>query len=120
MAKRLRATAANALVLIDIVFQAFGAGVRRLVVLAANNPLAAMAAVGGLLWWCHRRGFLTRDNWRRRLSQVGGVAKPVLELAEAGMTEHQALNDSLLVVEPPVYPPMSSSRPGTSRAAAVP
>lgn len=32
------------------------------------------------------------------------MAKPLLELAEAGMTEHQALSDSLLVVEPPAYP----------------
>ncbi|QMV12083.1 hypothetical protein GJU35_44220 [Streptomyces lincolnensis] len=100
----LEATAASALVLIDIAFQLFGAGVHRLVVLAANNPLAATAAVGGLLWWCHSHGYLPRDNWRRRLSQAGGVAKPLLELAEAGMTEHQALSDSLLVVEPPAYP----------------
>ncbi|MFI8076127.1 hypothetical protein ACIF85_46540 [Streptomyces sp. NPDC086033] len=50
---RLEATAANALVLIDIAFQLFGAGVHRLVVLAAKNPLAATAAVGGLPWWCH-------------------------------------------------------------------
>ncbi|MFJ2736080.1 hypothetical protein [Streptomyces sp. NPDC087317] len=100
----LEATAANALVLIDIAFQLFGVGVHRLMVLAARNPLVATAAVGGLLWWCHRHGYLTRDNWRRRLSQVGGVAKPLLELTQAGMTEHQALSNSLLVVKPPAYP----------------
>ncbi|MFF3891240.1 hypothetical protein [Streptomyces sp. NPDC001914] len=100
----LEATAANALVLIDIVFQLFGAGVNRLAVLAAHNPLAATAAVSGLLWWCHRHGYLTRDSWRRRLSQAGGVAKPMLELAQAGMAEHRALSNSLLVVEPPAYP----------------
>jgi hypothetical protein len=88
----LEATAANALVLIDTAFQLFGAGVHRLVVLAANNPPAATAAVGGLLWWWHRHGYLTRDNWRRRLSQAGGMTKPPLELAEAGTTEHQALS----------------------------
>ncbi|MFD3843013.1 hypothetical protein ACFWWC_43375 [Streptomyces sp. NPDC058642] len=32
------------------------------------------------------------------------MAKPLLELAEAGMTEHRALSDSLLVVDPPAYP----------------
>ncbi|MEU0414478.1 hypothetical protein ABZ307_42845 [Streptomyces griseorubiginosus] len=72
-------------------------------VLAANNPLAATAAVGGLLWWCHRHSYLTRDNWRR-LSQAGGAAKPLLKLAQAGMIEHRALSDSLLVVKPPAYP----------------
>ncbi|MEU1707543.1 hypothetical protein ABZ478_19310 [Streptomyces sp. NPDC005706] len=100
----LEATAANALVLIDIAFQLFGAGVHRLAVVAANNPLAATAAVSGLLWWCHRHGYLTRDNWRRRLSQAGGAAKPLLELAQAGMTEYRALSNSLLVVKPPAYP----------------
>lgn len=71
---------------------------------ARRNPVAATVAVGGLLLWCYRNGYLTRDNWRRRLSRVGGVAKPLLELAKAGTTEHQALSDSLLVVEPSAYP----------------
>jgi hypothetical protein len=47
---------------------------------------------------------LTRDNWRQRLSRVGEATVPLLELANAGMTEHKALSDSLLVVEPPAYP----------------
>jgi hypothetical protein len=100
----LEATAANALVLIELALRLFGVGVHRLVVLAARNPLPATAAVGGLLWWCYRRGYLTRDNWRRRLSRVGEATVPLLELASAGMTEHQTLSDSLLVVEPPAYP----------------
>ncbi|MFE2537968.1 hypothetical protein [Streptomyces sp. NPDC059371] len=97
----LEATAAKALVLIDIAFPLFGAGFHRLAVLAANDPLAATAAVSGLLRWCHRHGYLTRDNWRRRLPQVGGVAKPMLELAQAGITEHRALSNLLPVVKPP-------------------
>ncbi|MGW3698626.1 hypothetical protein ACWD7C_28170 [Streptomyces sp. NPDC005134] len=100
----LEATAANGLVLIELVLRLFGAGAHRLVVLAARNPLAATAAVGRLLWWCYHCGYLTRDNWRRSLSRMGGAAVPLLELAEAGMAEHQTLSDSLLVVEPPAYP----------------
>ncbi|WP_329453802.1 hypothetical protein [Streptomyces sp. NBC_01497] len=100
----LEATAANGLVLIELVLRLFGEGTHRLVALVARNPLAATAAVGGLLWWCYHRGYLTRDNWRRGLSRMGDAAMPLLELAEAGMMEHQTLSDSLLVVEPPVYP----------------
>ncbi|MGC5346944.1 hypothetical protein [Streptomyces sp. DT171] len=100
----LEATAANALVLIELALRLLGAGAHRLAGLAARNPLAVSAAVGGLLWWCYHRGYLTRDNWRRTLSRMGDAAMPLLELAEAGMTEHQTLNDSLLVVEPPAYP----------------
>lgn len=100
----LEATAANALVAIDWALQLSGAGIHRLVVLARRNPLAATVAVGGLLLWCYQNGYLTRDNWRRRLSRVGQATKSVLEMANAGMTEHKALSDSLLVVEPPAYP----------------
>ncbi|WP_326793864.1 hypothetical protein OHA79_51570 (plasmid) [Streptomyces sp. NBC_00841] len=100
----LEATAANALVLIELALRLFGAGAHRLMILAARNPLAATAAVGGLLWWCYRCGYLARDNWRRRLSRAGEATVPLLELASAGMTEHQTLSDSLLVVEPPAYP----------------
>ncbi|MET9905178.1 hypothetical protein [Streptomyces sp. NPDC006446] len=32
------------------------------------------------------------------------MAKSLLELAQAGMTEHRALSNSLLVVKPPAYP----------------
>ncbi|WP_326623937.1 MULTISPECIES: PIN domain-containing protein [unclassified Streptomyces] len=100
----LEATAANALVFIDLALRLFGAGAHRLVVLAARNPLPTTAAVAGLLWWCYRRGYLARDNWRRRLSRVGEATVPLLELGSAAMTEHQTLSDSLLVVEPPAYP----------------
>ncbi|MEU6611731.1 hypothetical protein ABZ922_43165 [Streptomyces shenzhenensis] len=58
----LEATAANALVLIELALRLFGSGAHRLVALAARNPPPATAAVGGLLWWCYRRGYLTRDN----------------------------------------------------------
>ncbi|WP_326816206.1 hypothetical protein OIE61_44245 [Streptomyces sp. NBC_01762] len=98
------ATAANALVFIDLALRLFGAGAHRQVVLAARNPLPTTAAVAGLLWWCYRRGYLARDNWRRRLSRVGEATVPLLELGSAAMTEHQTLSDSLLVVEPPAYP----------------
>ncbi|WP_123970002.1 PIN domain-containing protein [Streptomyces sp. TLI_185] len=100
----LEATGANALVVIDWALQLSGAGIHRLVVLASGNPLAATVAVGGLLSWCYQNGYLTRDNWRRRLSRVGQATKSVLEVANAGMTEHKALSDSLLVVEAPAYP----------------
>ncbi|GAA3381050.1 hypothetical protein GCM10020367_70780 [Streptomyces sannanensis] len=100
----LEATAANALVLIELALRLFGVGAHRLVVAASRNPLPTAAAVGGLLWWCYRRGYLARDNWRRRLSRVGEATVPLLELASAGMAEHQVLSDSLLVVEPPAYP----------------
>ncbi|MEH0524797.1 PIN domain-containing protein [Streptomyces stelliscabiei] len=100
----LEATAANALVVLDWALRLFGGGVHRLAVLARRNPLAATVVVGGLLWWCYTSGWLARDNWRRRLSRLGDVAKPLLELSEAGMTEHQTLSDSLVVVEPPAYP----------------
>ncbi|MFF0206224.1 hypothetical protein [Streptomyces sp. NPDC005017] len=100
----LEATAANALVVMDWALRLFGAGAQRLVVLARCNPLAATAAVGGLLWWCYQKGYLSRERWRRSWSRTGEALVPVLELASAGMTEHQTLMDSLLVVEPPAYP----------------
>lgn len=100
----LEATAADALVLIELVLRLCGAGANRLVVLAGSNPLLATAAVTGLLWWCYRNGYLTRDNWRQRLARLGEATAPLLELTAAAVTEHQALNDSLLVVEPPAYP----------------
>lgn len=100
----LEATAADALVLIDLVLQLFGMGVHRLIVLAARNPLPATAVVGGLLWWCYRRGYLTRDNWRQRLTRVGEATTPLRELTNAAISEHRTLSDSLLVVEPPAYP----------------
>lgn len=100
----LEATAANALVAIDWALRLFGAGVHRLAVLARGNPLAATVAVGGMLLWCHQNGYLARDNWRRRLARASEATVPLLELAHAGMTEHQALSESLLVVEPPAYP----------------
>ncbi|MFJ5787960.1 hypothetical protein [Streptomyces hydrogenans] len=100
----LEATAANALTVMDWALRLLGTGARRLAVLARSNPLSAAATVSALLWWCHRKGYLTRDNWRRRFSQAGKVTTPVLELANAGMTEHKTLSDSLLVVQPPPYP----------------
>jgi hypothetical protein len=99
----LEAAAANALVLIELALRLFGAGAHRLVVLAVRNPLAATAAVGGLLWWCYHRGYLARNNWRRRLSRVGEATVPLLELASAGVAEHQTISDSLVVVVPPAY-----------------
>lgn len=54
----LEASAANALVFIDMALRLFGAGAHRLVVLAARNPLPTAAAAGGLLWWCYHRGYL--------------------------------------------------------------
>ncbi|MFE5029508.1 hypothetical protein ACFRAO_41035 [Streptomyces sp. NPDC056656] len=56
----LEAAAANALVLIELALRLFGAGAHRLAVLAVRNPLAATAAVGGLLWRCYHRGYLAR------------------------------------------------------------
>jgi len=103
----------------DSVFFRFGFGVIEWVPVAqgvlrmagleatAADALVLMPAtviVAGLLWWCHRNGYLTRDNWRQRLARVGEAAKPLLELTEAAMTEHQTLSDSLVVVEPPAYP----------------
>ncbi|MFD5110281.1 PIN domain-containing protein [Streptomyces cinereoruber] len=100
----LEATAANALTVMDWALRLLGTGAHRLAVLARSNPLAAAATVSALLWWCHRKGYLTRDNWRHRLSQAGKATTPLLELANAGMTEHKTLSDSLLVVQPPPYP----------------
>jgi hypothetical protein len=100
----LEATAANALVVLGWALRLSGAGVHHLVVLERRDPLAATVTVGGLLLWCYRNGYLARDNWRRRLSRVGEATVPLLELANAWMTEHQTLRDSLLVVEPPAYP----------------
>lgn len=100
----LEATAANALVVLDWALRLSGAGVHRLAVLARRSPLAATVAVGGLLLWCYRNGYLARDNWPRSLSWVSEATMPLLELANAGMTEHQALRDSILVVEPPACP----------------
>lgn len=100
----LEATAANALVFIDLALRLFGAGAHRLVVLAGRNPLLATVAVVALLGWCYRNGYLARDNWRQRLARVGEATAPLLELTGAGMTEHRTLSDSLLVVEPSAYP----------------
>lgn len=100
----LEATAANALVVIDWALRLCGAGAHRLALLAGRNPLLATAAVTGLLWWCYRNGHLTRDNWRRRLARAGEATAPLLELTGAAMTEHRALSDSLLVVDPPACP----------------
>ncbi|WP_102133493.1 hypothetical protein [Streptomyces hokutonensis] len=100
----LEATAADALVLINLVFELFGAGLRNLVVLAANHPLLATVITAGLLWWCHRNGYLARDNWQQRLARVREAARPLLKVTEAAMNEHQALSDSLVVVEPPACP----------------
>ncbi|MBO1286129.1 PIN domain-containing protein [Streptomyces albidoflavus] len=100
----LEATAANALTVMDWALRLLGTGAHRLAVLARSNPLAAGATVSALLWWCHRRGYLTRDNWRHRLSLAGKATTPLLELANAGITEHRTLSDSLLVVQPPAYP----------------
>lgn len=72
----LEATAANALVFIDLALRLFGAGAHRMVALAARNPLPAVAAASGLLWWCYHRGYLTRDSWRVRLAGVGGDGGP--------------------------------------------
>lgn len=100
----LEATAANALTVMDLALRLLGTGAHRLAVLARSNPLAAAATVSALLWWCYRKGYLTRDNWRHRLSQAGKATTPLLELANAGMTEHKTLSDSLLVVQSPPYP----------------
>ncbi|MEE1728696.1 MULTISPECIES: PIN domain-containing protein [Streptomyces] len=100
----LEATAANALTIIDWALRLLGTGVHRLAILARSNPLAAAASVSALLWWCHQKGYLTRDNWRHRLSQAGKATTPLLELANAGVTEHKTLSDSLIVVQPPPYP----------------
>lgn len=100
----LEATAANALVVMDWALRLSGAGVHRLIVLAGRNPLLATAAVTGLLWWCYRNGLLTRESWRRRLARAGEATVPLLELADATMTEYRELSDSLMVVEPPSYP----------------
>ncbi|MDQ0994782.1 hypothetical protein QFZ74_006099 [Streptomyces sp. V3I7] len=100
----LEATAANALVLIELALRLFGAGAHRVVALAARNPLPAALAGGGLLWWCYRRGYLARGDWRRRLARAGEAATPLMELVSAGRTERQLLRDSLLVVDPPAYP----------------
>jgi hypothetical protein len=99
----LEATAANALVFIELAVQLFGAGAHRMVVLAGRNPLLATAIVSGLLAWNYRNGCLTRDNWRRSLSRVGEATAPLMEMARAAMTEHRTLRNSLLVVEPPPY-----------------
>ncbi|MFF9063107.1 hypothetical protein ACF09K_31080 [Streptomyces sp. NPDC014882] len=100
----LEATAANALTVIDWALRLSGAGAHRLVVLAGRHPLLATAAVAGLLGWCYRNGYLTRDNWRQRLARAGKATVPLLELADAAMIEYRALSDSLLVVEPSAYP----------------
>ncbi|MEU5062241.1 MULTISPECIES: hypothetical protein [unclassified Streptomyces] len=100
----LEATAANALVVVDWALRLSGAGVHRLIVLAGRNPLLATAAVTGLLWWCYRNGYLTRENWQRRLAWAGEATVPLLELADSTMTEYRELSDSLMVVEPPSYP----------------
>ncbi|WP_432197643.1 hypothetical protein [Streptomyces sp. bgisy027] len=100
----IEANEADALVVIDVALQLFGACVHRLLVLARRHPLPAAAAAAGLLAWCYRSGYLTRDNWRQRLARVGEVMMPLLEQAGAAMTERQTLRDSLVVVEPPAYP----------------
>ncbi|WP_229841372.1 hypothetical protein [Streptomyces brasiliensis] len=100
----LEAGAANALVLIDVAIRMFGAGVQRLAGLAVRNPVLAAAAAAGLLLWGHRRGHLSRGEWRQRLSRVGEAARPPREQGIAAMAEHRAISDSLLVVQPPSYP----------------
>ncbi|MFD4035520.1 hypothetical protein ACFWVP_34635 [Streptomyces sp. NPDC058637] len=100
----LEATAANALTVMDWALRLLGTGAHSMVALARSNPLAAAASVSALLWWCYRKGYLTRDNWRRRISQAGKAATPLLELANAGMTEHRTLSNALLVIQPPPYP----------------
>ncbi|GAA2262277.1 hypothetical protein GCM10010232_62250 [Streptomyces amakusaensis] len=100
----LEATATNVLAVIDLALRLSGAGAQRMAHLAARHPLTATAAVTGLLWWCYHRGYLTRDNWRQRLFQIGAAALPLLETGSAAMTERQTIRDSLLVVEPPPYP----------------
>ncbi|MEU9190311.1 PIN domain-containing protein [Streptomyces sp. NPDC048484] len=100
----LEATAANGLLVIDVMLRASGAGAQRLVSLAARNPLPTAAAVGGLLLWGYRSGYLSRGDWRQRISRLGEVALPLLERGNAAMLEHRAISDSLLVVQPPAYP----------------
>ncbi|WP_405388202.1 hypothetical protein OG596_09705 [Streptomyces sp. NBC_01102] len=100
----LEATAANALLFIDLAFRLLGAGAHRLFALAARNPMPTTVAMVGMSWWTYRRGYLDRDIWRRHLSRAGEAAVPVMELYSAAKAEHQTLSDSLLVVQPPAYP----------------
>lgn len=100
----LEASAANALVLIDLVVRMLGSGVQRLAGLAVRNPLPAAAFAAGLLLWGYRHGHLSRGEWRQRLSRVGEVTRPLLEQGNAARAEHRAISDSLLVVQPPPYP----------------
>jgi hypothetical protein len=100
----LEATAADAMVLINLVLELSGMGVHRLGVMAARNPLVATVAVGGLLWWCHRHSHLTRASWRRRLTLLEEAAEPLVEMINAAVGEHRTLSDSLVVVEPPAAP----------------
>ncbi|MFJ1975263.1 PIN domain-containing protein [Streptomyces sp. NPDC087903] len=100
----LEATASNAVVFIELALRLFGAGAHRMGVLAARNPVLAAAAASGLLWWCHRNGYLSRDDWRQRLTRAGEATAPLLELVNGAVTEHRMISDSLVVVKPPVYP----------------
>ncbi|TQK49838.1 hypothetical protein FBY35_0112 [Streptomyces sp. SLBN-118] len=100
----LEATAANALVLIDLALRLFGAGAQRLVGLAVRNPLPAAATAAGLLLWGYRRGYLSRSDWRQRISRLGELAIPLIEQGNAAMLEHRAISDTLMVVQPPAYP----------------
>ncbi|MFE9046544.1 hypothetical protein ACFYOG_37425 [Streptomyces sp. NPDC007818] len=116
----LEATAANALTVMDWALRLLGTGAHRLAVLARSNPLAAAAAVSALLWWCHRKGYLTRDNWRRRLSQaVREHLGTWLETPGAGRSHcrpgHPGRPPGLSSREPPLSGPRTGPDKGQSR-----
>ncbi|MFD7860300.1 hypothetical protein ACFV6B_39395 [Streptomyces microflavus] len=94
----LEATAVNALTVMDWALRLLGTGFYRLAILARSNPLAAAVSVSALLWWCHQKGYLTRDNWRYSLTQAGKATTPLLELANVGVTEDKTLSNSLMMV----------------------
>jgi hypothetical protein len=100
----LEASAADALVLIDIAMNLLGTGIKALTDLVAQHPLLSTAVLGSALWFCQQKGYLRGPEWRRRVERLWEIAEPIAEKGGAAMLEHQQLRDSLIVVEPPSYP----------------
>ncbi|MGW1534440.1 PIN domain-containing protein [Streptomyces aureus] len=99
----LEATATNAVVFIELALRLLGSGARQLAVLAARNAVVAGAAAGGVLWWCHRNGYLSGGDWRQRLTRAGNATAPLLDLVSGAVAEHRSLSRSFVVVDPPAY-----------------
>lgn len=100
----MEATAADALVAIDIGLNILGAGVSALASLASRHPVLSTVVVTGVLWFCHKRGYLRGADWRDRATRMLEAAEPYVERTGAAIEEHARLRDSLLVVDPPPYP----------------